>query len=180
MQAALRIARSSARPLRATTVRCLATAASPAHAAAASASTTTARKHSVIPLSNVEAQWQTMAQEDKAIVHEQLEELQKKDWKDLSLDEKKAAYYVAFGPHGPRAPISPPGTTLKIFLSTMGLVGAAGVLMLAIRQFAPPPPKTISREWEEASNQRAIEQKMNPITGITSEGYSGKGFVVSK
>ena len=63
---------------------------------------------------------------------------------------------------------------------------------------APPPPKTISKEWEEASNQRALEQKMNPIsgqfssvlrpallphvlhTGIASEGYTGKGFVTHK
>ena len=63
---------------------------------------------------------------------------------------------------------------------------------------APPPPKTISKEWEEASNERALEQKMNPISGssspqhlflvrshsshigIASEGYSGKGFVTHK
>jgi hypothetical protein len=31
---------------------------------------------------------------------------------------------------------------------------------------APPPPKTMTKEWQEASNQRAIEQKMNPITGM--------------
>lgn len=33
---------------------------------------------------------------------------------------------------------------------------------------APPPPKTINKEWEEASNQRALEQKMNPISGELS------------
>ncbi|KAF4576379.1 Cytochrome c oxidase subunit 5A [Pleurotus pulmonarius] len=129
---------------------------------------------------NVEAQWANLNQDDKSLVIEQLEELQKKDWKQLSIDEKKAAYYVAFGPHGPRTPINPPGTILKIFLGTMGLVGAAGALFLALRQIAPPPPKTLTKEWEEASNERAIEQKMNPITGITSEGYSGKGFVQHK
>jgi len=43
------------------------------------------------------------------------------------------AYYVAFGPHGPRAPVSPPGQGLKVFLATMGLVGVAGVITLAIR-----------------------------------------------
>ena len=68
---------------------------------------------------------------------------------------------------------------------------------------ASPPPKTINKEWEEASNQRALEQKMDPISGrcstrngiimsadsdvmrfvnagIASEGYSGKGFVTHK
>ncbi|KAG1787927.1 COX4, subunit IV of cytochrome c oxidase [Suillus plorans] len=135
---------------------------------------------SVIPLSNVEAQWENISKSEQAVVHRQLEELQKKDWKTLSLDEKKAAYYVAFGPHGPRAPVSPPGQGFKVFLGTMGLVGLAGLLTLAIRSQSPPPPKTITREWEEASNQRALEQKSNPITGISSEGYSGKGYVVSK
>jgi len=121
-----------------------------------------------------------MNNEEQSLVHEQLEKLQERDWKTLSLDEKKAAYYVAFGPHGPRAPIHPPGSVLKIFLGTMGLIGAAGVLFLTIRHFSPPPPRTINKEWEEASNERAIEQKLNPISGIASEGYSGKGFVTHK
>lgn len=37
---------------------------------------------------------------------------------------------------------------------------------------AQPLPKSISREWEEASNQRALEMKLNPITG-TSRSPSG-------
>ncbi|KIJ59691.1 hypothetical protein HYDPIDRAFT_140281 [Hydnomerulius pinastri MD-312] len=156
-------------------VRRLATAA---HASASTPAPAAAA--SVIPLSNVEAQWENMTKGDQATVHRQLEEIQKKDWKSLSVDEKKAAYYVAFGPHGPRTPVSPPGQGLKVFLATMGLVGIAGVVSLAIRSLSPPPPRTITREWEEASNERAIEQKLNPISGITSEGYSGKGFVTQK
>ncbi|KAJ8455385.1 hypothetical protein ONZ45_g18958 [Pleurotus djamor] len=176
MQAAARIARSQRFAANRLAVRSLSATASPTASAAAAS----APRHSVIPLGNVEAQWANMNQEDKSLVIEQLEQIQKKDWKELSIDEKKAAYYVAFGPHGPRAPINPPGTLLKVFLATMGLVGAAGVLTITIKQFATPPPKTITKEWEEASNERAIEQKMNPITGITSEGYSGKGFVTHK
>jgi hypothetical protein len=30
---------------------------------------------------------------------------------------------------------------------------------------APPPPKTITREWEEAANERAKEMNLNPISG---------------
>ena len=44
-----------------------------------------------------------------------------------------AAYYVAFGPHGPRTPISQPGDNLKIFLSTIGLVGVSGLIFLFIQ-----------------------------------------------
>lgn len=61
-------------------------------APAASASTTSARANtsSLIPLSNVEAQWEKLPKADQATVQGQLEEIQKKDWKTLSLDEKKA------------------------------------------------------------------------------------------
>ena len=43
------------------------------------------------------------------------------------------AYYVAFGPHGPRAPVNPPGTVVKIFVGVSALVGAAGLLYGGIR-----------------------------------------------
>jgi len=110
-------------------------------------------------------------------VHEKLEQLQKKDWKELSIDEKKAAYYVAFGPHGPRTPASPPGTVYKVLLGTAAAVGVAASLFAAVRAAGSPEPKTMSKEWQEASNEKAKEQNMNPISGIASEGYSGKGFV---
>jgi cytochrome c oxidase subunit 4 len=41
-------------------------------------------------------------------------------------------------------------------------------------------PKTLTPEWEEATNEYLKEQKSNPISGIGSEGYQGKGYVVSK
>jgi len=44
----------------------------------------------MIPLSNVEAQWEKLNTEEQLTVHRQLEQLQKRNWKELSLDEKKA------------------------------------------------------------------------------------------
>lgn len=161
-----------ARPTQRLALRRLTTAAPSAASTSASANAP-----SLIPLSNVEAQWERMSKTDQATVQRQLEEIQKKDWKSLSVDEKKAAYYVAFGPYGPRTPVSPPGQGLKVFLSTLGLVGVAGLITLAVRSRAPPPPKTLTREWQEASNERAREQRSDPITGISSQDYTGKGFV---
>jgi len=46
-----------------------------------------------IRLSNVEASWTKLTPEEKASVHQQLEEIQKKDWKELSIDEKKAGEF---------------------------------------------------------------------------------------
>lgn len=42
----------------------------------------------VVP--NIEARWAKMSKEEQYGVFRQLEELQRKDWKELSLDEKKA------------------------------------------------------------------------------------------
>jgi cytochrome c oxidase subunit 4 len=44
----------------------------------------------------VEAQWETLTKQEKIDTALQLEELQKKDWKELSLDEKKASMLIAF------------------------------------------------------------------------------------
>ncbi|KAJ6516423.1 COX4, subunit IV of cytochrome c oxidase [Mycena sanguinolenta] len=160
--------------------RCLATAtAGHAHAAHAPAAEPK-RTVAAIPLSNIEAQWALLSPDEKSSVAEQLEELQKRDWKLLSSDEKKAAYYVAFGPHGRRTPIHAKGDGFRIILGTTACVGAAGVLFFVIRHRSPAPPQSMSPEWQQAMNERAIEQKMNPITGITSEGYKGTGFVQSK
>ena len=93
-QVALRLARQNALR-RLLHVRALATSttANAAHIAAEASSSSvsaSSRSASLIPLSNVEAQWAVLSDEEKALVHEQLEGLQKKDWKQLSLDDKKA------------------------------------------------------------------------------------------
>ncbi|KAG7442516.1 COX4, subunit IV of cytochrome c oxidase [Guyanagaster necrorhizus] len=168
----LRLGPRSLRPLRYSAVRCVVTTASAVDISASTSSAPTA-----IPLGRVEALWDTISVEEKAALRSQLAEIQKKDWKQLSIDEKKAAYFVSFGPHGHRAPASKPGDNLKIAASVAGLLGVSYLLMLGVKAMAPAPPKTITKEWQEASNERAIEQKMNPITGITSKGYKGAGFV---
>lgn len=43
------------------------------------------------------------------------------------------AYYVAFGPHGPRAPVNPPGTTVKIISGVSALIAAAGLVYVGFR-----------------------------------------------
>ena len=61
-------------------------AAAAAHAPAASS----APAESPVPLSNVEAMWTRLSADEQLTVHQQLEEVQKRDWKTLSIDEKKA------------------------------------------------------------------------------------------
>ncbi|KAG8899039.1 Cytochrome c oxidase subunit 5A [Tulasnella sp. 408] len=146
-------------------------------ARAASTTTHTSAASSVIPVSNIEAQWETLSSKEQTEIYEQLLDAQKRDWKTLSIDEKKAAYYISFGPHGPRKPVDEPGSGLKVFGLTMAIVGAAGLGFAGIRSFGGEPPKTMTKEWQEASNEIAREEKQNPLTGLTSEGYKGKGHV---
>ena len=47
----------------------------------------------MIPVSNIEAQWEQLTNKEQLEVYEQLLDAQKKDWKTLSIDEKKAGQF---------------------------------------------------------------------------------------
>lgn len=52
---------------------------------------TSTRTNASAPLlANIEASWKSLPAEEQYEVYQQLEELQKKDWKELTVDEKKA------------------------------------------------------------------------------------------
>ena len=84
-------------------------------------------------------------------------------------------------------------------------MGAALVIFLIIRQFARPPPSTMNAQYQEMTNEylkvytptpqphlqilptntnphspTPQNQKTEDITGVSSEGYVGKGMVQSK
>ena len=62
------------------------------------------------------------------------------------------AYWIAFGPHGPRAQ-DPPGTNGRIFWGVVAGVTASVAIFGAIRLAAKPAPYTMTKEWQEASNE---------------------------
>ncbi|KAJ9054697.1 Cytochrome c oxidase subunit 5B, mitochondrial [Entomophthora muscae] len=80
-------------------------------------------------LDSVEVSWAQMTEPQREELREQLAEIQKQDWSKLSIKEKRAAYYVAFGPHGPRAPF--PKYTREVFFGTGATLLAAVLLFLA-------------------------------------------------
>jgi len=63
-----------------------------------------------------------------------------------------AAYWIAFGPHGPRA-LPPPGESWSIFGYTMLGIGVSFVIFLLIRTQARPPPKTMNAQYQEMTNE---------------------------
>ncbi|KAI9853169.1 MAG: Cytochrome c oxidase subunit 5A [Thelocarpon superellum] len=130
-------------------------------------------------LANIEKRWELMPPQEQADLWMQLRDRMKAPWAEMTLQEKKAAYWIAFGPHGPRA-LPSPGEGWTIFSYTMIGMAAAFVLMWGVRSAARPAPSTMNKEWQEQTNEYLKSQRAEPITGISSEGYEGKGQVQSK
>ena len=128
---------------------------------------------------------------------------------DEIANETWVAYWIAFGPHGPRA-LPPPGEGWKVFKYTMIGCGISVVIFMLERTQARGAPRTMTKEYQEMTNEylkvymplistmsrldrRTIleaitcesrltssqNQKTEPITGVSAEDYKGKGMVQS-
>jgi cytochrome c oxidase subunit 4 len=63
------------------------------------------------------------------------------------------AYYIAFGPHGPRRP-PPPDEGRNVFFLSAGVIAAAFAVFAFGRMFASPiRPRTMTKEWQEATEE---------------------------
>ncbi|KAE8447298.1 Cytochrome c oxidase polypeptide 5, mitochondrial [Mollisiaceae sp. DMI_Dod_QoI] len=129
-------------------------------------------------LANIEKRWEGMPPQEQADLWMALRDRMKVNWAELTLQEKKAAYYIAFGAHGPRA-APPPGEGWKVAGYTALGVGVSLALFATIRVFAKGSPSTMNKEYQEATNEYLKNQNSEPISGISSDGYSGKGMVQS-
>jgi len=170
------IARSSPSAARASPMGCLNTHRLPVQ----QQQTRAASEHAIAnpTLVGIEKRWEGMPPQEQAELWMQLRDRMKVDWKELTLQEKKAAYWISFGNHGPRAE-EPKGEGWRITSKVTQLLIVSVVLFAITRLFAKQPPRTMTKEWQEASNEYAKREKINPISGISSEGYEGKGFVQS-
>lgn len=77
------------------------------------------------------------------------------------------AYWIAFGPHGPRA-VDPPGTNARIAWGVAVGLAASFAIFAAIRSFAKPEPYTMSKEYQEASNELLIVSQRTDSTDCTA------------
>jgi cytochrome c oxidase subunit 4 len=119
-----------------------------------------------------------MPPQEQAELWMALRDRMKNDWHDLTLQERKAAYFISFGPHGPRA-TPPPGQIWRMLKHTAIAVVGSCIVLALIRTQAGPAPSSMNKEWQEATNEYLKKQRVEPITGISSEGYKGKGYVQS-
>ncbi|KAI0007951.1 cytochrome c oxidase subunit IV [Xylariaceae sp. FL0662B] len=129
-------------------------------------------------LANIEKRWEGMPPTEQAELWMALRDRMKENWAELTVQEKKAAYWIAFGPHGPRA--QPPADEgRKVVWGTIIGLLVSFALFAGIRAFGGQAPRTMTKEYQEASNEYIKSQRGEPLTGISSEGYSGKGMVQS-
>lgn len=71
----------------------------------------------------------------------------------------------------------PPGQNAKVLIGTSVAIAGALALFFGVRSMTPPAPKTMTPEYQQKANERAQEYRLNPITGVSSEGYKGKGLL---
>jgi len=115
-------------------------------------------------LANIEHRWEGLPPQEQADLWMALRDRMKVDWHDLTTQEKKAAYWIAFGPHGPRA-VDPPGEGWRILRMVVLISSLSVAAFFAVHSFARPPPKTMSKEWQEATDRYLKEENIEPITG---------------
>ncbi|KAF2878300.1 cytochrome c oxidase subunit IV-domain-containing protein [Massariosphaeria phaeospora] len=116
-------------------------------------------------LANIEKRWEDMPPQEQADLWMSLRDRMKVDWKEMTMQEKKAAYYIAFGPHGPRRP-PPPDEGRKVFFLSAALIAGSVLVFAFVRLFANPVrPRTMTKEWQEATEEYFKKQGTEPITG---------------
>ncbi|RKO92147.1 cytochrome c oxidase subunit IV-domain-containing protein [Blyttiomyces helicus] len=132
------------------------------------ASTLTPVSLSSAALNNIESRWYKLPECEKGAIADVLAEAQKGDWKKLTLEQKRAAYWIAYGQYGARAGIDP---TLKYkvagwvsFYTGVGLVAWYWWI-----NNMKPELRTTTPEWIEATKEKDIEQQRNPFTGPFAE-----------
>ncbi|CAG8502119.1 17793_t:CDS:2 [Racocetra fulgida] len=116
-------------------------------------------------IANIETQWKALSEAEKSSLIKKLEDLQKQDWNKLSVDDKRAEPFMG------------PGHTGKVIIGIGGVLAASLAFLYVTKVLVPEQPRTLTKEWQEATNEKMRSQKADPITGISSEGYKGKGFV---
>ncbi|CED84485.1 Cytochrome c oxidase, subunit IV/COX5b [Phaffia rhodozyma] len=128
---------------------------------------------------SIEYLWDKIDQDTKDRITAHLMERSQGDWKDLSMVEKKALWYINYGPWGKRAPQLAHGEGWDIILYISGGFITAIGLWVGLRMIAPPPPKTMDIEWQRKSNEYLRSLNANPISGISSENYGKTGLIQS-
>ncbi|KAK9457161.1 cytochrome c oxidase subunit IV-domain-containing protein [Dipodascopsis uninucleata] len=104
-------------------------------------------------ISKLPERWDSMPVEEQVEITGKIWERQKAPWTDLTLDEKRASFFISYGPWGPRKPMHKPGDGYRIVGGIILGLAATTILFAIARSFAAPDPKTLNKEWQAASDK---------------------------
>ncbi|KAG0680961.1 Cytochrome c oxidase subunit 5A [Pichia californica] len=114
-------------------------------------------------ISNLQGRWEKLPESDKQNLIEALSEKQKLPWTTLSLEEKKAAWYISFGTWGPRRPMETPEDSAKIYKGiAIGFFFSAALFIAYYSQRTIP--RTMNKEWQEQSDEYLASKNSNPFS----------------
>ncbi|CAH6720337.1 cytochrome c oxidase subunit 5A, mitochondrial [[Candida] jaroonii] len=124
------------------------------------------------PLSNayvgqLEKRWETLPKEDQTALIDELKTRMELPWKELTSEEKKAAYYISFGEWGPRKPLKTETQKKQVFWGVIGGLAAGVGLFAGIRSLGQPGPETLNRSWQEKSDEYLKSKNANPFSGYS-------------
>ncbi len=117
-----------------------------------------------IPVRDIETRWAKLPEAEKGAVAEMIYNKENGDWRNMSMDEKRASYFIAYGPHGARSPRSQ-DHNVRVAAWVAGIVGVSIVCWQWWLSAMKPKLITDAPEWAEARKQKDIEHKINPFQG---------------
>ncbi|KAK9378547.1 uncharacterized protein V2V93DRAFT_375947 [Kockiozyma suomiensis] len=120
-------------------------------------------------ISNLPARWESLPVEEQVDLTVKIWERQKLSWSELTQDEKRASFYISYGPWGPRKPMHEPYDNYKILGGTIiGLAASVAAFAFA-RSFGGPEPVSLNRQWQEATDERFNTGLVEPFRGKWSQ-----------
>lgn len=114
-------------------------------------------------ITNLQARWEKLPESDKADVITAISERQTLPWNELSLEEKKAAWYISFGEWGPRKPLTSDADVKKIIAGVAIGCAVSFAIFLGYRS-QRNVPKTMNKEWQLQSDEYLASKNANPFS----------------
>ncbi|ODQ78196.1 hypothetical protein BABINDRAFT_9424 [Babjeviella inositovora NRRL Y-12698] len=118
-------------------------------------------------IGGIEQRFETLAKADQNEIVESLAKRQQGSWSELTKDEKRAIWFIHYGPYGPRKPLYTAEDKVWIAKAVVISLAFCGGLYAFLRSFAAPPPKTMTREWQEASDEYLKSKNAEPFSGYS-------------
>ncbi|KAJ3128275.1 Cytochrome c oxidase subunit 5A [Nowakowskiella sp. JEL0407] len=118
-------------------------------------------------IQGIESRWTKLPEAEQGAIADYLAEAEKGDWKNMTLEQKRAAYFIAYGKYGARR-AGDPAFKWRVLGWSSFFFGVAYVLW-KLTAYTRPKLVTHTPEWKEAERQKAIASKANPYTGEYSK-----------